>query len=78
MDSPGYDERAKEFSTEAATLINQKASKLGQAAESRSEKVGVEEPTRANVGEKNAGVLRERDEGTLFCPTPASKPFHPD
>ena len=78
VDNPGYDERAREKSTAAGTRSIQKASKIGQAAESRGEYVGFEEPTRANVGEVAAGVLRERDERSLICPTPDGEPFHPD
>ena len=58
VDSPGYDERASELSKGAEPLSIQKASKLGHAAESRGRQVGAEEPTRVNVGETAAGVLR--------------------
>ena len=78
VDNPGYDERAREKSTAAGTRSIQKSSKMGQAAESRGELFGFEEPTRANVGEVDAGVLRERDERSLICPTPDGEPFHPD
>ena len=78
VDSPRYDERARELSTEAGTRSFQKASKMGQAAESRGEYVEFEEATRANVGEIAAGVLRERDEPTLICPIPDGEPFHPN
>ena len=37
VNSPRYDERARELSTEAGTRSFQKASKMGQAAENRGE-----------------------------------------
>ena len=68
MESPGYDEKARDKSNEAAPRSIQKVSILGQAAKSRGEQFGVEEPTRANVGEIGAGVLRERDEAIPHLP----------
>ena len=78
MDSPGYDERTKKLSEEAGQRSIQKASKLGHAAESAGENVGVEEPTKAKVGEIAVVAHRERDEGTLVYSTSGGEPFHPD
>ena len=75
VDSPGYDERARELSKEAGPRSIQKASNLGQAAKSRGELVGIEEPTRAKVGEIATGVLRERDEPPSSAQLPMATNF---